>query len=153
MIRIFRHYISRAYLWLVFIEFIIFFAAMYFGSNVRFLAAESWYTEQDMLIASGVFSVVLTLTCSGLGLYRRTLSWEDYNLLARTFVSFLLTLFVIVTIYYFLPTFLIGRSVLLYAIGFAFAGLMLTRFLFYRLVNIENLKKRVLIIGGGKKST
>jgi len=67
MIRIFRHYISRAYLWLVFIEFIIFFAAMYFGSNVRFLAAESWYTEQDMLIASGVFSVVLTLTCSGLG--------------------------------------------------------------------------------------
>lgn len=152
MIRIFRHYISRAYLWLVFIEFIVFFAAMYFGSNVRFLAAESWYTEQDMLIASGVFSVVLTLTCSGLGLYRRTLSWEDYNLLARTFVSFLLTLFVIVTIYYFLPNFLIGRSVLLYAIGFAFAGLMLTRFLFYRLVNIENLKKRVLIIGGGKKA-
>ncbi|MDO9162255.1 MAG: TIGR03013 family PEP-CTERM/XrtA system glycosyltransferase [Methylococcaceae bacterium] len=152
MIRIFRHYISRAYLWLVFIEFIIFFAAMYFGSNVRFLAAESWYTQQDMLIASAVFSVVLTLTCSGLGLYRRTLSWEDYNLLARTFVSFLLTLFVIVSIYYFLPTFLIGRSVLLYAIGFAFTGLMLTRFLFYRLVNIENLKKRVLIIGGGKKA-
>ncbi|MDZ4156517.1 MAG: sugar transferase, partial [Methylococcales bacterium] len=80
------------------------------------------------------------------------MSWEDYNLLARTFVSFLLTLFVIVSIYYFLPTFLIGRSVLLYAIGFAFTGLMLTRFLFYRLVNIENLKKRVLIIGGGKKA-
>jgi len=113
MIRIFRHYISSAYLWLVIIEFGVFFAAMYFGSSVRFLSAESWYTEQDIVVASAVFSLVLTLTCSGLGLYRRTLSWEDYDLLSRAFVSFLLTIFVIVSIYYFLPTFLIGRSVLL----------------------------------------
>ncbi len=31
MIRIFRHYISRAYLWLLLIEFCMFFSAMYFG--------------------------------------------------------------------------------------------------------------------------
>ena len=36
MIRIFRHYISRAYLWLLLIEFCMFFSAMYFGSSVRF---------------------------------------------------------------------------------------------------------------------
>ncbi|MEQ1621146.1 MAG: TIGR03013 family XrtA/PEP-CTERM system glycosyltransferase [Methylococcales bacterium] len=152
MIRIFRHYISSAYLWLILIEFCIFFAAMYLGSNVRFLDAESWYTQQDMLIASTVFSIVLSITCSGLGLYRRTLSWEDYDLVPRTFVSFLLTLFVIVTIYYFLPDFLIGRSVLLYAFAFAFAGMMSIRLLFYRLVKIENLRKRVLVIGSGNKA-
>ena len=45
MIRIFRHYISRAYLLLMLIEFSMFFAAMYLGSDIRFLMSESWYTD------------------------------------------------------------------------------------------------------------
>lgn len=152
MIRIFRHYISRAYLWLLVIESSVFFAAMYFGSDVRFLSTESWYTEQDIALASIIFSIVLTLSCSGLGLYRRSLSWEDSNLLARTCVSFFIAIFTVVTIYYVLPEFLIARSVLGYALVFAFVGMIITRFLFYKLVNFEQLKKRILVIGSGHKA-
>lgn len=44
---------------------------------------------------------------------------------------------------------MLARSVLISAILFSFAGLLLTRYLFYRFVNLENLKRRVLVIGCG----
>ncbi len=152
MIRIFRHYISRAYLWLLLIEFGVFFASMYFGSNVRFLMTDPWYTEQDITFASIIFSFVMSLSCLGLGLYRRTLSGDDYNLLARACVSFGIAIFVIVTIYYLLPAFYVARSVLVYAVVFAFLGIMITRFLFYKIVHLDRLKRRFLVIGSGKKA-
>jgi sugar transferase (PEP-CTERM system associated) len=152
MIRIFRHYISRAYLWLLLIEFGVFFAAMYFGSDVRFLMTKSWYTEQDITYACIIFSTVMSLSCLGLGLYRRTLSWDDYNLLARVCVSFGIAIFAVVTVYYLLPEFHVARSVLVYAVFFAFLGIMLTRFLFYHLVNLERLKRRFLVVGSSEKA-
>ncbi len=153
MIRIFRHYISRAYLWLIIIEAGIFFVSMYYGSKVRFLFTESWYTQEDITIASTVFSLVLMMCCLGLGLYRRTLSWDDYNLLARTFVSFCAAIFVVVTIYYLVPDILIGRSVLIYAVTFAFLGMMISRHLFYRFTKLDHLQRRVLIIGSATKAS
>ena len=152
MIRIFRHYISRAYLWLLLIESGVFFAAMYFGSDVRFLMTKSWYTEHDITLASIIFSSVMSLSCLGLGLYRRTLSGEDYNLVARACVSFGIAIFAIVTIYYLLPELYVARSVLIYAVAFAFLGIILTRYLFYKIVNLERLKRRFLVIGSGKKA-
>lgn len=152
MIRIFRHYISRAYLWLLLIEFIVFFNAMYFGSNVRFLVTESWYSEHDITFASLIFSVVVSLSCLGLGLYRRTLSGEEYNLVARVCVSFGIAIFAVVSIYYLLPEFHVARSVLMYAMGFAFIGIMLTRYLFSKIANFDRLKRRVLVVGSGKKA-
>jgi len=152
MIRIFRHYISRAYLWLLSIEFCVFFVSMYFGSNVRFLMTDPWYTEQDITFASIIFASAMSLSCLGLGLYRRTLSGEDYNLVARACVSFGIAIFAIVTIYYLLPELYVARSVLIYAVAFAFLGIILTRYLFYKIVNLERLKRRFLVIGSGKKA-
>jgi sugar transferase (PEP-CTERM system associated) len=152
VIRIFRHYISRAYLWLIIIEAIIFYCSMYYGSRARFLFTETWYSEEDMTIASGVFSLVQVMCCLGLGLYRRTLSWDDYNLLARTFVSFCAAIFVVVTIYYLIPDILIGRSILIYAVTFAFLGMMISRHLFYRFAKLDQLQRRVLIIGSAFKA-
>ena len=152
MIRIFRHYISRAYLILLIIEFCVFFASMYYGSDVRFLFTQSWYTDQDISVASIVFASALTLSCSGLGLYRRSLSWDDYSLLSRASVSFILAIFTVISIYYLIPDMLIARSVLIYAVVFAFLGIMITRFLFYRVANLDHLKRRVLVIGSGEKA-
>lgn len=152
MIRIFHHHISKAYFLLLVIEICVFFNAMYFGSKVHFLHAQSWYTEQDITQASIVFSGLLTLSCSGLGLYRRSLSWEDYNLMARTCISFSVALLAVITVYYLLPEFLMARSVLIYALVFAFTGMMITRFLFYWFANIERLQRRILVIGSGKKA-
>jgi sugar transferase (PEP-CTERM system associated) len=94
----------------------------------------------------------MSLSCLGLGLYRRTLSGEEYNLVARTCVSFGIAIFAVVTIYYLLPEFHIARSVLVYAVILAFLGIVITRFLFYKIVKLERLQRRVLVIGSGKKA-
>lgn len=152
MIRIFRHYISSTYLWLIIMEYCVFFSAMYFGSKVRFLATESWYTEHDITLASIVFAMALSLSCLVLGLYRRSLSWEDYSLIRRMCVSFFIAFLIITQIYYSLPEFLIARSVLGYALFFGFFGMVVSRFLFYKFVNIDRIKRRILVIGGGEKA-
>ncbi|MDD5275431.1 MAG: TIGR03013 family PEP-CTERM/XrtA system glycosyltransferase [Methylovulum sp.] len=152
MIRIFRHYISRAYLWLLVIEFYVFFNAMYLGNALRFLSVTSWYTEQSITASSFVFSGVMTLSCAGMGLYRRSLSLQDYNLLARTCASFSIAGMAIAFFYYFYPVWRVGPGVLAYSIVLAFLGIMLTRYLFYKFANMDHFKTRVLVVGSGQQA-
>ncbi|MGR9052879.1 MAG: TIGR03013 family XrtA/PEP-CTERM system glycosyltransferase [Gammaproteobacteria bacterium] len=152
MIRIFRHYLSRAFMGLMLSEAIVFYGAMYFGSQVRFLYQENWYSEQDIILASLIFMTVLTLSNVSLGLYRRNLGTHEYDLLARVSFSFGVTLFAVVSIYYVFPEFLIARSVLGVAVFFAFLGMMIVRYFFYRFAKIDKLKTQVLVVGSGKKA-
>lgn len=152
MIRIFRHYISAAYLWLLIAEWLVFFIAMYAGAAVRFLYTLSWYSQQQLLQAALVFSVVFTTSCSALGLYRKTLDKEEYKLLERINFSFAVAIFILVFVYYTIPDLMLARSVLVSAIIFSFVGLLLTRYLFYRFVNVDKLKRRVLVIGCGERA-
>jgi len=129
-----------------------FFAAMYLGSDIRFLMSESWYTENHITLASFIFSSVMSLSCIGLGLYRRTLSGEEYNLMTRICISFGLGILLIVSIYYLLPELYIARSVLVFAIMLAFIGMSCIRYLFYKFAHFDRLKRRFLVIGSGEKA-
>jgi len=152
MIRIFRHYISRAYLLLLLLEFCMFFAAMYWGSDIRFLMSESWYTENHISFASFIFSSIMSLSCISLGLYRRTLSGEEYKLMTRICISFSLGLLLLVGIYYLLPELYMARSVLVFTISLAFIGMSLIRYLFYKFAKLDRLQRRFLVIGSGEKA-
>ncbi len=152
MIRIFKHYISRAYLGLMIGEWFMFFLAMYLGSDIRFLTVSSWYSDTDIIEASIIFSLTLTASCVGLGLYRRSLDWEDYNLVLRVCISFLIAAVITISIYYLFPRYFIARSVFVYALVFAFLGMMSSRYLFYRYVSLDKIQRRVLVLGTGEKA-
>ena len=152
MIRIFRHYISTAYLGLMVMEWLVFYLAMHVGATVRFLYTASWYSNEEMILASLVFSAAFTLCCSALGLYRKTLDREEYNLLERINFSFAVAIFLLVFVYYIIPELMLARSVLISAILFSFFGILLTRYFFYRFINLDNLKRKVLVIGCGKQA-
>ena len=152
MIRVFRHYISTAYLWLMFVEWAVFYLAMHVGAAVRFLYTSSWYSAEQMIWASVVFSAVFTLCCSSIGLYRKTLDREEYNLLERINYSFVVAIFALVLIYYIVPELMLARSVLISAIIFSFIGILLTRYFFYRFINLDNLKRKVLVVGCGQRA-
>lgn len=152
MIRIFRHYISGAFLWLLLLEAVMFYFAMYLGSQVRFLYEPTWYSESDIVYASLIFASVFTLCNVSLGLYRRNLVSQEYDLLARVSFSFGVGIFTVVSIYYIFPKFLIARSVLGIAVVCAFLGMMLIRYFFYRFAKIDKIKKQVLVVGSGKKA-
>jgi sugar transferase (PEP-CTERM system associated) len=130
-------------------EWLVFYMSMYWGAAVRFLYSDSWYSHERMLQSSLVYSLIFSASCSALGLYRKTLDKEEYNLLERINYSFSVSIFALVFVYYILPELMLARSVLIYAIVFSFLGMLFTRYLFYRFVNLENIKHRVLVIGCG----
>jgi sugar transferase (PEP-CTERM system associated) len=152
MIRIFHHYISKVFLSLFIIEFGVFFAAMYYSSELRFLYDDTWYSQSNIILASSLFAITLSLCLAGIGLYRRSLAWNDYELLSRTAVGFSASIFLVVSIYYVFPEFIIARNVLAYSLLLAFFGMMLCRFIFKRLAGRNVLKNKVLVIGCGKNA-
>jgi sugar transferase (PEP-CTERM system associated) len=152
MIRIFRHYISGAYLGIFLLEFLLFYLSMRYGHDVRFLSTSSWYSDEYVEMSSLIFALVLSFSNIGIGLYRRSISWEDYKLISRLTVSFSVAAIALVIIYYIFPEFTIARSVLVYALGFSFTGMLFARYLFYRYTKQERLKKNILVIGTGAKA-
>lgn len=152
MIRIFRHYISAAYLGLLVTEWLLFFSAMFWGAGVRFLYTSSWYSQQQLFEAALVYSAAFTISCSALGLYRKTLDKEEYNLLERISYSFAVAIFMLVFIYYSIPGLMLARSVLVSAIFASFVGLLMTRYLFYRYASHDKLLRRVLVLGSGQRA-
>jgi sugar transferase (PEP-CTERM system associated) len=129
-----------------------FYSAMYFGSEVRFLWYPSWYTDQEIYFASAIFSVVLTISCVSMGLYRRNLAWEDYELFPRVCISFSAAIIVLVSTYYMLPEVKIARSVFGAALVFAFISILLSRYIFNKYINLDRILRRVLVIGCGEKA-
>lgn len=149
MIRIFNHYISKAYLLLLGLEFGIFFTTMYFSSE--FLTNDP-LGQYGTAFESFIFAAIVAISCIILGLYRRSLSLEDYSLIRRMGFSFFIAFLIVTQIDYFFPDFLVAHRVLDYGFVFAFLGMMLSRFLFYKFVNTDYLKRRILVIGGGEKA-
>ncbi len=152
MIRIFRHYLSSAYIGLFIVEFLVLFFAMYWGTDFRFFYSSSWYSTDYIILSSAIFAIVTTISNIGLGLYRRSLSWDDYHLLPRIGISFVSALIVLLVIYYSFPEFTIARSVLLYSFALAGVGILFCRYLFYTYINNSDLKKKILVIGTGKNA-
>ncbi len=152
MIRIFRHYVSRVYLGLFLVEFFVFFMSMRYGHNLRFLSEETWYTDEYLTLSSFIFAIVLSLSNIGIGLYRRSITQSDYNLLSRQTVSFGFSAIALIIIYYAFPQFTIARSVLVYALFLAYIAMLIVRYVFYRYLKSDNIYKRVLIVGAGQKA-
>lgn len=130
MIRIFRHYLSSAYIGLFFVEVIMLFFAMYWGHELRFFYTSSWYSDEYIILSSTIFCLVVTISNIGLGLYRRSLSWDDFHLLSRIGVSFTASLLVLLVVYYSFPEFTVARSVLVYSFAMALLGMLFCRYLF-----------------------
>lgn len=152
MIRIFRHYISTAYLWLLLSEGLIFFIAMYWAAALRCLFSPVLYEQPERLTSSLVYALVLTGCCSLAGLYRKTLDREEYKLLERINLAFAIAIFVLVFLYYAIPVLMLSRNLLLTALFFSFFGQLLTRYLFYKFANLDRLKRRLLVIGAGMRA-
>lgn len=152
MIRIFRHYISTAYLWLLLMEGLVFYAALYWGATVRFLLTNTDFSNQEMMLPSLVYAAVFMASSLLAGLYRKTLDREEYKLLERINLAFATGIFVLVFIYYAIPELILSRNVLLTALVFSFLGQLLTRYVFYKFANLDALKRRVLVIGAGVRA-
>lgn len=152
MIRIFRHYISGAYLFLVLVELGVYFAALYAGNAMRFISYDDGDIDNPLTLTAFIFALTMVMSATGMGLYQRSSSWGKAGLLLRLLSSFMLGTLAMSLVFYAFPNLFIGRGVLGYSLLCAFIGVSLVRFIFYRYANHQNLKRRVLVLGSGKNA-
>ncbi len=147
MIRIFRHYISAVYFFLVVIEICIFFASIYLGYWFRFPQHPEW--PETLLLPATVLSITFLVCATSMGLYQRTTDYKSAGVHLRILAGFLIGAVVMSLFFYTFPTYFVGRGAFGYALLVALFGVIIIRLIFYRAVDQENLKRRVLIVGSG----
>ncbi|MFP4695372.1 MAG: TIGR03013 family XrtA/PEP-CTERM system glycosyltransferase [Thiohalospira sp.] len=153
-IRIFRHYLRMPFLVLGGAEFVAFLISFYAGVRLRF-------AEQPEVIDDFVgplwpravtFALVLIVALVAVGLYQARLREGSSGIILREVAGFALGGVGLALIFYLLPTVFTGRGALGLSLLFAFLASVVLRLFFYRLVDEDTLKKRVLVLGAGERA-
>jgi len=154
--RIFKQYIPAALAALAFIETLVFIASAYAAIYVRFYSGAFFSGEVQSvpgLLNVLVFTVVLGASLTSVGLYQRRTRLAIAGILVRLTLGFFTAIIALSFIYYLFPNIEMGRGVLALALIFAFSGMLISRMLFVAVTNQDALKRRVLILGAGKRAS
>lgn len=151
MIRIFRHYVSTAYLGLMLLEAAVLSVAISIGAELRFLREEGWQAEPDWWITSLLFVVTMLVLNAALGLYQRAAHrWGLAELLLRVGISFAIGAVAMSLFFYAFPDLFIGRGIFGFALLFSALTIFGIRLAFRRFADSQRLRRRVLVLGAGR---
>ena len=153
MIRLFRHYIPRSFIALGLMEFLILVLAVYLGVWMRFMNDAAGRAEVEPIgLKALLFAAVMVFVMSGVGLYQRHFREGMVGTLLRVGLSALIGFALMSFIFYAFPETFLGRGAFGIAAGISIVGIMAGRMVFFRLVDQETLKRRILILGAGKRA-
>lgn len=153
MIKVFGHYIPRSFIVLGLVELLILIISVYVGDWLRFMGRVQGRIDVEPLGgASWLFAVVVIIAMVAVGLYQRDFREGMGGMLLRLAISFGLGLVVMSVIFYTFPALSLGRGVFGLAFAIAMGGIVLVRVAFFHMVDQETLKRRVLVLGAGKRA-
>lgn len=153
MIRIFGHYVPRSFIALGVIEFLILMLSVYVGVWLRFMDDVHGRAEVDPIgMKALLFALVMVVAMVVVGLYQRNFREGMGGMLLRVAISALLGLTIMSVIFYAFPGTFLGRGAFGLAFGLSVGGVALVRTAFFRLVDQDTLKRRVLVLGAGKRA-
>lgn len=153
MFRLFGHYVSKLYLLLGVIEFLVIFYSFMAGFYMRFAISGSPPVAMPagLSYTAMAFAVSMTVAMIAVGLYQRGLPFSA-GLLVRIGLSFLIASIAMSVVFYTFPTLEVGRGVMAYAMLFTFVGVLGLRSLFFRVTQSEAQSTRVLVLGTGRQA-
>ncbi|MCH9697507.1 MAG: TIGR03013 family PEP-CTERM/XrtA system glycosyltransferase [Gammaproteobacteria bacterium] len=152
MIRLFRHYISSAYLILILFEGLVYLTAIPVAYWVRLGMHLGWNNVFELKITSVIYAVVMLATAASLGLYQRSLSQNYSAQILRMLIVFVLASLIMAVVFYSFPGLFLGRGVLLGTILYSALGVTLVRYVFSSYVDTEAIQRRLLVLGAGEKA-
>lgn len=151
-VRVLNHYLHTKFLFLGAIEFALLMAAVVAGLDVRnlwFDLASQVYLELPE-IQLFVFALVMSCCSLAMGVYTSIFREGLTGMLLRTIVAyFFLGTASLTILYYLFPDIYLGRGVLAFAISFALVFVLLLRVVFYKVVDLAQLSRNVVILGTG----
>ena len=153
-IRIFKHYIPTQFLLLGLLEVLLLGMAFFIGMELRFMDASPAVREhvQPLLPKAATFALVVVMTMIALGLYQRSLREGMEAMALRLAASFLASVVPLTLLYYLVPGLYLGRGALFLALLVALPLSLGLRYYFFRMVDQDLLKRRVLVLGAGEKA-
>ncbi|MBT8152135.1 MAG: TIGR03013 family PEP-CTERM/XrtA system glycosyltransferase [Gammaproteobacteria bacterium] len=157
-IRLFKHYVPTVLILLAAIEAALLFVSLLAGYAIRFaffdgIALDASFLDRPLLIGALVYTVVMLLCTTAMGVYSAGLRGGNAPMAVRTVVAYcLLGTAVLTLLYYLIPALYMGRGVLFYSVVAALVLVVPVRWAFLRLVDAESLRDRVLVLGVGEQA-
>jgi sugar transferase (PEP-CTERM system associated) len=154
MIRLFGHYVSKLYLLLGAMEFLVAFFSLLAGYHMRFSHRGPDFPESPEALGytALTYAVSMIISMISVGMYQRGLPFSA-GLLVRIGLSFLIASVAMSVVFYLFPDLVVGRGVMGYAMLFTFVGVIGLRSLFVRLTQNEAQSTRVLVLGTGRQAS
>jgi len=153
MFRLFGHYVSKLYLLLGVVEFLVMFYSMLAGFYMRFAQGDLRLVEtpETLTYSAAAYAIAMTISMIAVGLYQRGLPFSA-GLLVRIGLSFLMASVALSAVFYAFPDLVVGRGVVAYAMLFTFVGVLGLRSLFFRVTHSEIQANSVLVLGTGRQA-
>jgi sugar transferase (PEP-CTERM system associated) len=154
MLRFLRRQAVRWLLLLGFCESLLLAGSLSLAMYLRYFNAPDELAEfsRHLLERSLLFALVIMLGMAALGQYQTHMRSSWFGLLARQVVAFALGGVGLIVAYYVVPQAYVGRGVMGIALLLGLVLIMAFRSVFMRLVEIEALKRQVLILGAGQRA-
>jgi sugar transferase (PEP-CTERM system associated) len=147
MIRVFNHYLPLRIVLLSLLEAMVLFQLMVLGLEIRLLDR----ALPIPLLEAGMFTFIMLLMMTGLGLYDS--HTEPFRVMVqRVAVAYGLTLVLMELAISLLPEPHVGHQTFAIASLFAAAGVLVIRFVFFRITDVGLPKRRVLVVGNGHEA-
>lgn len=152
--RVFNHHVHLAYYLLVIVDALLFFASCYVAAWLYFLPQPQSLGPYLAGLApkATVFSGITVLALLSMGLYQPRLRETASGVILRTAGAFLLMTAAIALLVFFVPAFDLWRGVFIYASLTSFVCCLGTKLAFSRLVELDQLKRNVLVLGAGRSA-
>ncbi|WP_334223751.1 TIGR03013 family XrtA/PEP-CTERM system glycosyltransferase [Thiosocius teredinicola] len=153
MIRLFGHYVSKLYLVLGVVEFLVMFYSLLAGFYMRFSMGDTKVIETPETLSYTAIAYALAMNVSmvSVGLYQRGLPFGA-GLLVRLGLSFLIASVAMSVVFYAFPDLVVGRGVMAYTMLFTLVGVLGLRTLFFRVTHSETQSTNVLVVGTGRQA-
>lgn len=154
MVRLFGHYVSKLFMALGVVEFLVMFYSLMAGFFMRFaaqLGSSGLETPETLKYAALAYAASMSISMISVGLYQRGMPFSA-GLLVRLGLSFLMASVAMSVVFYMLPDLVVGRGVMAYAMLFTLVGVLGLRSLFFRLTHSDVQATSVLVLGTGRQA-
>jgi sugar transferase (PEP-CTERM system associated) len=154
MFRFSRNSGLRWLLVLAVVELLLLSGSLYVAACLRYPSAPEDLARftKTLLLRAPVFAIVLMLGLAALGQYQFHMRTTWFGVLARQAVGFGFGALMLVVVYYVFPQAYVGRGVFGIALVLGFLTVTGFRLVFQQLVEVDGLKRRVLILGAGDRA-
>jgi len=150
-VRVLNHYLHSKFLVLGAVEFCLLMLAVLAGIEFRNGLNEYPVFLQSTQLQLLMFATVMSCCSLAMGVYTSVFREGLAGMVLRTVVSyFFLGTASLTILYYLFPVLYLGRGVLAFAILFALLFVLVVRAIFFKVVDLAQLTRKVVILGAGE---